>query len=211
MAAQSEAAETEKGFSPLFQLGEDKTEYRLLSREGVKVEMLGDRPILIVEPAAISRLAEEGFSDIAHLFRPAHLEQLRAILDDEEASANDRFVALELLKNAVISAARQFPSCQDTGTAIVSAKKGQQVLVNGDDQEALSAGIEATWATRNLRFSQLAPLSMYEEANTRTNLPAQIDIEAVPGGRLQVPVHRQGRWLGQQVVPLPADPAGARS
>ena len=98
-----------------------------------------------------------------------------------EASENDRFVAMELLKNAVISAAREFPSCQDTGTAIVVGKKGQQVLVNGDDQQALSNGIEQTWATRNLRFSQMAPLNMYEEANTRTNLPAQIDIEAVQG------------------------------
>ena len=181
MGAQSEAGETAKQFSPLFQIGDDGTEYRLVSREGVHVEKLGDRPILIVEPGAISRLAEEGFSDISHLFRAAHLEQLRSILDDEEASDNDRFVAVELLKNAVISAARQFPSCQDTGTAIVSAKKGQQVIVNGDDQEALSAGIEQTWATRNLRFSQMAPLTMYEEANTRTNLPAQIDIEAVQG------------------------------
>ena len=181
MGAQSKAGETEKQFSPLFQIGDDDTEYRLVSREGVHVEKLGDRPILIVEPGALSRLAEEGFSDISHLFRRAHLEQLRSILDDEEASDNDRFVAIELLKNAVISAARQFPSCQDTGTAIVSAKKGQQVIVNGDDQEALSAGIEQTWATRNLRFSQMAPISMYEEANTRTNLPAQIDIEAVQG------------------------------
>ncbi len=181
MGAQSEAMDAERGFAPLFQLGDDGTEYRLVSREGVHVEQLGDRPILIVEPSAISRLAEEGFSDISHLFRAAHLEQLRLILDDEEASDNDRFVANELLKNAVISAARQFPSCQDTGTAIVSAKKGQQVIVNGDDQEALSAGIGQTWATRNLRFSQMAPLSMYEEANTRTNLPAQIDIEAVQG------------------------------
>ena len=181
MGAQSEAGETKRLFSPLFQIGDDGTEYRLVSREGVHFEKLGDRPILVVEPGALSRLAEEGFSDISHLFRRAHLEQLRSILDDEEASDNDRFVAIELLKNAVISAARQFPSCQDTGTAIVSAKKGQQVIVNGDDLEALSAGIEQTWATRNLRFSQMAPLSMYEEANTRTNLPAQIDIEAVQG------------------------------
>ena len=181
VAGQSEAAQAETGYAPLFQPGDDQTEYRLVSREGVRVQELGGRRLLIVEPDAISRLADEAFSDISHLFRSGHLEQLRAILDDEEASANDRFVATELLKNAVISAAREFPSCQDTGTAIVSAKKGQQVLVDGDDRAALSAGVERTWATRNLRFSQMAPLSMFEETNTRTNLPAQIDIEAVQG------------------------------
>ncbi len=181
MGAQSEPKEAAEGFSPLFQLGENKTEYRLLSRSGVEVRDLDGREILIVDPDALARLADEAFSDISHLFRSGHLKQLRAILDDEEASANDRFVALELLKNAVISAAREFPSCQDTGTAIISGKKGQQVIVDGDDQAALSEGVERTWATRNLRFSQMAPLTMFEESNTRTNLPAQIDIETTGG------------------------------
>jgi len=168
-------------FPSLFQLGADGTEYRLLGRGGVEVRMLGDRRFLIVQPEALARLAEEAFADVSHLFRPGHLGQLRAILDDPEASDNDRFVALELLKNAVIAAARQFPSCQDTGTAIVLAKKGQQVLIEGDAHDALSAGIVRTWETRNLRFSQMAPLTMFEEANTGTNLPAQIEIEATGG------------------------------
>ncbi|HMB46691.1 MAG TPA: fumarate hydratase, partial [Afifellaceae bacterium] len=153
----------------------------MLGRDGVEIRELGGRRFLIIEPEVLSKLAEEAFSEVSHLFRPGHLLQLRAILDDPEASQNDRFVAIELLKNAVISAARQFPSCQDTGTAIIVGKKGQQVLVDGDDRAALSAGIERTWATRNLRFSQMAALSMFEETNTGSNLPAQIDIEAVSG------------------------------
>ena len=181
MAGRSEPAEVAAGYASLFQLAGEATDYRLLGRTGVEVQDFGGRRFLVVDPEALSRLAEEAFSDVSHLFRPGHLEQLRAILDDPEASANDRFVALELLKNAVISAAREFPSCQDTGTAIIVGKKGQQVLVDGDDCAALSAGIERTWATRNLRFSQMAALSMFEEKNTGTNLPAQIDIEAVAG------------------------------
>jgi len=169
------------GYGPLFPLGADDTEYRQLDVDGVKVEKLGGRDFVTVQPNVLSELAETAFSDISHLFRPAHLKQLRLILDDPEASDNDRFVALELLKNANISAAMEFPSCQDTGTAIISGKKGQQVLVDGDDAEALSAGVQKTWATRNLRYSQMAPLSMFEEKNTGSNLPAQIDLEAVGG------------------------------
>lgn len=184
MAAPSETALSTSG-SRLFQLGPDGTEYRLVSREGVVERQLGDRTFLSVAPDALARLATEAFSDVSHLFRRAHLQQLRAILDDSEASDNDRMVARELLKNAVISAARAFPSCQDTGTAIVVAKKGQEVLVDGDMHAAFSAGIADTWQTRNLRFSQMAPLSMFEEANTGTNLPAQIDIEAVEGSTLE--------------------------
>ncbi len=181
VAARSDPDSGTSAYAPLFQLADETAEFRLVGREGVEVADLGGRRFLTVDPEALSRLAAEAFSDVSHLFRPSHLAQLRAILDDAEASTNDRFVALELLKNAVISAAREFPSCQDTGTAIVAAKKGQQVLVEGDDRAALSAGIERTWATRNLRFSQMAPLSMFEERNTGTNLPAQIDIEAVGG------------------------------
>ena len=165
----------------LFQLAPDETPYRPLDADGIEEKRLGDRDFLIVQPEALSRLAEEAFADVSHLLRPAHLAQLRAILDDPEASDNDRFVALELLKNAVISSAREFPSCQDTGTAIVAGKKGQHVLVEGDVQGAISEGIARTWATRNLRFSQMAALSMYEEKNTGSNLPAQIDIEATQG------------------------------
>ncbi len=169
------------GYGPLFPLGEDETEYRQLDVDGVKVEKLGNREFVTVQPNVLSELAETAFSDISHLFRPAHLQQLRNILEDPEASDNDRFVALELLKNANISAAMEFPSCQDTGTAIIAGKKGQQVIVDGDDAEALSVGVQRTWATRNLRYSQMAPLSMFEEKNTGSNLPAQIDLEAVGG------------------------------
>ncbi len=170
----------------LFQLSPDETAYRPLGSDGVEPKRLGERDFLIVQPEALSRLAEEAFADVSHLLRPAHLAQLRAILDDPEASDNDRFVALELLKNAVIAAAREFPSCQDTGTAIVVGKKGQQVLVEGDAQAAISAGIARTWETRNLRFSQMAPISMFEERNTGTNLPAQIEIEAREGDTFEL-------------------------
>jgi fumarate hydratase class I len=168
-------------YAPLFQLGPDTTEYRPLDLAGVRPLELGDRRFLEVAPETLAGLAEQAFADVEHLFRPSHLAQLRAILDDPEATANDRFVAMELLKNAVIAAGRRFPSCQDTGTAIVLGKKGQEVLTAGDDAAALSAGIEEVWRTRNLRFSHLAPLSMYEERNTGTNLPAQIEIMAEPG------------------------------
>ena len=184
MAAPSESP-SPAGFPRLFQQGPDGRDYRLVSRGGVAVRELEGQRFLMVEADCLSRLAEEAFAEISHLFRPDHLGQLRAILDDPEASDNDRFVALELLKNAVIAAARQFPSCQDTGTAIVLAKKGQQVLVQGDPQDALCAGIARTWETRNLRFSQMAPLSLYEERNTGSNLPAQIEIEAVGGEALE--------------------------
>lgn len=168
-------------FSPLFQHGPDETVYRKLDIEGVRAVEPGGRRFLDVAPEALSALAETAFADVSHLFRTSHLAQLRAILDDPLSSANDRFVALELLKNAVIASARQFPSCQDTGTAIVLGKKGERVLTGGEDEAALSAGIQRTWATRNLRYSQLAPLSMYEERNTGSNLPAQIEIMAGPG------------------------------
>jgi len=169
------------GFAKLFQLGPDETDYRLVAREGVSEETLGGRRFLSVSADAVTKLTAEAFADVSHLLRPGHLAQLRAILEDPEASANDRLVALELLKNAVIAAARQFPSCQDTGTAIVVAKKGQEALVDGELHDALSAGIAEVWQTRNLRFSQMAALSMFEERNTGTNLPAQIEVEAVSG------------------------------
>ncbi len=168
-------------YEPLFQLGPDPRAYRRLDVDGVRVESWRGRRFLLVEPEVLARLAEEAFFDVQHLFRPSHLQQLRNILADPEASAADRFVALELLKNAVIASGRRFPSCQDTGTAIVIAEKGQQVLVEGDDRAALTAGIHRIWQRDNLRYSQLAPLSFFEEKNTGTNLPAQIHIEAVPG------------------------------
>ena len=158
------------------------TTYRHLTADGVStVEGPGDRTFLEVDPEAIRLLTATAMRDIAHLLRPGHLAQVAAILDDPEASPNDRFVATELLQNACIAAGGVLPSCQDTGTAIVSAKKGDLVLTGGDDREAISAGVQDTYLTSNLRYSQLAPLDMFTERNTGTNLPAQIEIEAVSG------------------------------
>jgi len=168
-------------YAPLLQLGDDATPYRLLSRDYVSVGEFEGKPVLKVAPEALTMLADTAIKDVSHLYRPRHLQQLRAILDDPEASANDRFVALQLLKNANIAAGMILPGCQDTGTAIIMAKKGQQVWTGGGDQEALSEGIYRAYAEDNLRYSQIAPLTMYEEKNTGTNLPAQIDIEAVDG------------------------------
>jgi fumarate hydratase class I len=161
--------------------GADQTPYRCLTTDHVTTVGFGGRSILQVEPEALTLLARTAMEDIAHLFRPGHLAQLRAILDDPEATDNDRFVARELLKNANVSAGRVLPSCQDTGTAIVMGKKGENVFTGADDIAALSAGIERTYRDSNLRYSQLAPLTMYEEQNTGDNLPAQIEIYATPG------------------------------
>lgn len=161
-------------------LGADTTRYRLLSTEHLSTGEFAGKTLLKVEPQALTLLAAEAIKDLSHLYRASHLQQLRDILDDPEATANDHFVARELLKNANISAGMILPGCQDTGTAIVMAKKGQQIWSDGD-REALSHGIFQTYAEDNLRYSQIAPLTMYEEVNTGTNLPAQIDIEAVDG------------------------------
>ena len=157
-------------------------EFRHLTSDGVStVEGPGNRTFLEVEPEALRLLTATAMRDIAHLLRPGHLAQVASILDDPEASANDRFVATELLQNACIAAGGVLPSCQDTGTAIVSAKKGELVLTGADDRIAISRGVQDTYLTSNLRYSQLAPLDMFTEQNTGTNLPAQIEIEATPG------------------------------
>jgi fumarate hydratase class I len=169
-------------YEPLFQLGQDETPYRKLSSDFVATTRLGECELLTIEPEALSLLAAQAIRDVSHLFRPGHLQQVRDLLDDPEASANDRFVALQMLKNANVAAGMILPSCQDTGTALVIGHKGQQVWTRGDDAEAISRGIWQTYATTALRYSQMAPLSMYEEVNTRTNLPAQIEIHAEPGG-----------------------------
>ncbi len=162
----------------LFPLGEDTTPYRKLGSEGVSVEKIGDREVLNVSREAIRQLSEQAFIDINHLLRPGHLAQLGKILDDPEATSNDKFVAYDLLKNANIAAGGVLPMCQDTGTAIVMGKKGRKVWTDGDDEAALGEGVADAYFKRNLRYSQLAPLSMFEEKNTATNLPAQIDIYA---------------------------------
>ena len=168
-------------FSELLPLGPDTTEYRLISTEGVSTFETPEGTFLKVDPSAIVTLTEHAMRDIAHLLRPGHLQQLANILTDTEASDNDRFVALDLLKNASISAGGVLPMCQDTGTAIVKGKKGQFVFTGGNDEEAISRGVYNTYLTSNLRYSQLAPLSMYEEVNTNTNLPAEIKLSAVDG------------------------------
>ncbi len=167
--------------SELLPLGPDTTDYRLLTTQGVSTFSTSEGIFLKVSPQAITHLTEHAMRDIAHLLRTSHLQQLASILKDSEASDNDRFVALDLLKNAGIAAGGVLPMCQDTGTAIVKAKKGQHVFTGGNDEEAISRGIYNTYQTSNLRYSQLAPLSMFEEVNTDTNLPAEIKIAAVDG------------------------------
>jgi fumarate hydratase, class I len=165
-----------RGGNVLFPLSKDTTTYRKITSDYVSVSSFEGEEVLKVEPEGLRLLAETAFADINHLLRPGHLAQLRAILDDPEASANDRFVALDLLKNANIAAAGTLPMCQDTGTAIIMGKKGRRVFTKGGDEDALSAGARDAYLKRNLRYSQLAPISMYEERNTKNNLPAQIDI-----------------------------------
>ena len=165
-------------YSPLFPLGKDETPYRKLTSEGVSVETLGGREILTVSREAIRLLAEQAMIDINHLLRPGHLAQLAKILDDPEATSNDRFVAYDLLKNANIAAGGVLPMCQDTGTAIVMGKKGRMIWTDGQDESAIAEGIRDAYEKKNLRYSQLAPLSMFEEKNTKNNLPAQIELYA---------------------------------
>ncbi len=168
-------------YAPAFPLGADATPWRKLDVAGISTVACDGRRVLKIAPEALSELAFQAFRDVSHLSRPGHLAQLRAILDDGEASANDRFVALDLLKNAVIAAGGVLPMCQDTGTAIVFGKKGQRVWVEGDEEEALSWGVFRTYTETNLRYSQMAPLTMFEEVNTGNNLPVQFDIYAAPG------------------------------
>jgi fumarate hydratase class I len=172
---------TDAAFTELLPIGPDDTPYRLLTTEGVSTVEAADRTFLQVEPEALTLLTSTAFRDIAHWLRPAHLQQLRRILDDPAASANDRFVALDLLKNANIAAGGVLPMCQDTGTAIVMGKRGERVLTGGDDERSISLGIQQTYETSNLRFSQMAPLTMWDEKNTGTNLPAQIELYAAAG------------------------------
>jgi fumarate hydratase, class I len=168
-------------YTELLPLGADDTEYRLVTTEGVSTFETPEGTFLKVEPEAIRRLTAEAMHDIAHFLRSSHLQQLRNILDDPEASDNDRFVALDLLKNAAIAAGGVLPMCQDTGTAIVKGKKGQFVFTGGGDEEAIAHGVYDTYQTSNLRYSQMAPIDMYTEKNTGTNLPAEIKISAIDG------------------------------
>ena len=166
-------------------LGADDTAYRLLSREGVSTATFEGHEMLKVEPSALAFLAQQAMHDCSFYLRPRHLQQVAAILDDPDASANDRYVALTLLKNAEIAAGGILPMCQDTGTAAVFAKKGQQVWTGANDAEWISRGIYEAYTRENLRYSQVAPLDLWKEVNTGTNLPAQIDVLAAPGAKFE--------------------------
>ena len=167
--------------TPLFPLGADTTPYKKITTEGVRVEKVLGKDMLVVSREALRALSEAAFGDINHYLRPGHLKQLRSILDDKEASDNDKFVAFDFLKNANIAAGGVLPMCQDTGTAIIMGKKGCNVITDGDDEAALSEGARDAYLRRNLRYSQVAPLSMYEEKNTANNMPAQCEIYAEGG------------------------------
>jgi fumarate hydratase, class I len=177
---------------PLLPLSDDGTEYRLISTEGVRLVDTELGTFLQVSPQALSELAKAAITDIQHLLRASHLQQLRNIIEDPEASGNDRFVALDLLRNACVAAGKVLPMCQDTGTAIVMGKKGERVLTGGGDEAALSEGIRQAYAELNLRYSQMAPLTMWDERNTGTNLPAQIDLAAVDGNEYHFLVMAKG-------------------
>ena len=179
----------------------------------MSVDRFRGEDVLVVEPEALRALSEAAFRDINHFLRPGHLQQLASILDDPEASENDRYVAMEYLKNASIAAGGVLPMCQDTGTAIITAKKGRRVWTPGADEQALGQGVLDAYAKNNLRYSQLAPLSMDEEANTRTNLPAQIDLYATEGEgeyKLQFMAKGGGREqdLPVQSTPQPSTRSG---
>ncbi|MHB1156035.1 MAG: FumA C-terminus/TtdB family hydratase beta subunit [Phycisphaerales bacterium] len=194
-------------YEPLFQLGEDDTPYRLLSKEGVKIVKLGEREFLHVSPDALKLLAKQAFEDVSFYLRPAHLKQLQTELLDPEASDNDRFVLYTLIQNSVVAAAGQLPTCQDTGTAAITGKKGQYVLTDGDDGEPLSAGIYQTYTTKNLRYSQIAPLEMCKEKNTGCNLPAQIDISAETGDEYKFLFVAKGGGSANKMYLYQATPA----
>ncbi|WP_443089295.1 fumarate hydratase [Yinghuangia sp. ASG 101] len=179
--AMAPADSNDFSYTDLLPLGTDTTEYRLVTGEGVSTFEAGGRRFLQVEPEAMTLLAREAMRDIAHLLRPGHLAQVARILDDPEASPNDRFVALDLLKNANIAAGGVLPMCQDTGTAIVMGKRGQHVLTDGRDEEHISRGIRNAYTELNLRYSQMAPLTMWDEKNTGNNLPAQVELYATAG------------------------------
>src|SRR6185312_10057582 len=164
--------------TPLFPLGPDSTTYRKITASGVRVEKIMGRDVLVVDREALRALAEAAFIDINHLLRPQHLASLKNIVEDPEASDNDKFVAFDFLKNANIAAGGVLPMCQDTGTAIIMGKKGRLIFTDGDDEAALAEGARDAYLKKNLRYSQLAPISMFEEKNTKSNMPAQVEIYA---------------------------------
>ena len=193
-----------------FPLGKDTTKYRLLTKDYVSTTKFDGKEILKVDPEGLAFLAHQALRDVSFLLRPAHLEQVAAILGDPDASPNDRGVAIALLRNAEVAAKVILPLCQDTGTATIVGKKGQQVWTGARDEEYLSKGVYKTYTEENLRYSQTVPLTMYEEMNSGTNLPAQIDLYATQGHGVQVPLRRQGRRVREQDVALPGDEGAAQ-
>ena len=172
-------------YFPMFDAPHEDTPWRKLDGDYVEVDTFRGQEVVVVKPEALADLTREAFKDISFYLRPGHLAQLRAILDDPEASENDRFVAHDLLKNANIAAGGVLPMCQDTGTAIIMAKKGDRVWTDGSDEEQLSRGVFRTYDQENLRFSQLSPIGMFEEKNTGSNLPVQLDMMSKAGGEYE--------------------------
>ncbi len=194
-------------YSPIFPISVDETEYIKISDTYVKISKINNIEILVVDPKALTLLAQRAFKDVSHLLRKSHLKQLRNILEDEEASSNDKFVALTMLKNANISSSGVLPMCQDTGTAIIMGYKGEKVFTDSDDNEFLSLGVYKTYKENNLRFSQLAPVSMFEEKNTANNLPAEISIFANEGQEYKFAFVQKGGGSANKSFLFQATPA----
>ena len=180
-----------------YPIEKDTTEYELLTTDYVKVVECDGRKILKVDPKGLELLSKRAYSDVSFYLRPAHLQKLANILEDPEASSNDKFVAYTMLMNQAVAAEGELPTCQDTGTAICIGHKGEDVYTGADDAECIAKGVYETYKERNLRYSQVVPFTMTDEKNSGTNLPAQIDIYVL--------VHHKGRWLCKQDIPLPAD------
>jgi fumarate hydratase class I len=189
-------------YDELLPLGDDDTAYRLLSTEHISTARFEGQTVLKIAPEGLEMLAEAAFTDVSHLLRPAHLAQLEKIFNDPESSNNDRYVALEMLKNAVIAAEMEFPMCQDTGTAIIMGKKGQQVWTGFSDEKALSKGVFNAYTNGNLRYSQNAPLTMYEEKNTGCNLPAQVEVYATGGDAYKFLFIAKGGGSANKTYPI---------
>ena len=194
-------------YSPIFPVSVDDTEYAKISNSYIKILKINNQEILVIDPKALTLLAQRAFKDVSHLLRKSHLKQLRDILEDKEASSNDKFVALTMLKNANISASGVLPMCQDTGTAIIMGYKGEKVFTNSDDNEFLSLGVYKTYKENNLRFSQLAPVSMFEEKNTANNLPAEISIFANEGQEYKFAFVQKGGGSANKSFLFQATPA----
>lgn len=197
----------EFAYEPTIQLGPDTTEYRLVTKDGIREVEFDGQKYLKVDRDVLKQLAKEAFSEINFYFRKKHLQKLRAELDDPEASDNDKFVIYTHLQNAVVSAAGLLPSCQDTGTAIAFGKKGQFVLTNFDEEEAISEGVFETYQEKNLRYSQLAPVEMFKEKNTRNNLPAQLDLMATSGSEYHLTFIAKGGGSANKMFLYQSTPA----